>query len=167
MTNEDVEKIVFSFLSSFHCAAKHCFSINQLGESITRTNEIVRLIKGIFQEDYKLCCSFIMLKAWWIWGSWWEDVPFCVKIRRPYDLGEPSFWPTTVALFFFPSQRYRIKRSPRYPPWFTRLANDNSHTTLLTRGNGADYSHPCTDREHPDRWWVVESFGRNRHKNNS
>lgn len=25
----------------------------------------------------------------------------CVKILRLYDLREPSFWPTTVALFFF------------------------------------------------------------------
>ena len=62
-------------------------------------------------------------------------------------------------------QRNRTKCSSWDPPGFVRPTHDHPHTTLLARWNGADCSHPGTDREHPNGWRIPEPVRRNWYKN--
>lgn len=64
-----------------------------------------------------------------------------------------------------PLQRYRTKCSSWDPPGSVRPTHDHPHTTLLTRWNGANCSHPGTDGEHPNRRRIPEPLGRNWHEN--
>ena len=64
-----------------------------------------------------------------------------------------------------PLQRHRTKCSSWDPPGFVRPAHDHPHTTLLPRWNGADCSHPGSDRKHPNRRRIPEPVGRNWYKN--
>ena len=76
-------------------------------------------------------------------------------------------WLLNVETVFLTSQRYWNKCPPRNPSGFVRPTYDHSHTTLLARWNGPDYSNSCTDRKHSNGWRVAESTWRNRHKNHA
>ena len=109
--------------------------------------------------DLIFCCIFVMLATG-------------VSINVCYNIlfWSPFLLRSRKNKYFFVclrQQRHGNNCSPRDPPRSVRPAYDYPHLTLLTRWNGADYSHPGTDRKHPIGRGVAESFRRNRHKNDS
>ena len=109
--------------------------------------------------DLIFCCIFVTLATG-------VSITVCYNIL----FWLLSYWghvKTNIFCVCLLQQRHGNNCSPRDPPRSVRPAYDYPHLTLLTRWNGADYSHPGTDRKHPIRRGVAESFRRNRHKNDS